>query len=95
VPFCQTQQLQCLYHGSTKAHLCPPFCAIPYFLYRVGDDLRYICYGFGARSAELAGAFLTLFFAWTVVTQGALKVFWKQSEELKRCNQVTHPLFKN
>jgi len=35
----------------------------------VGDDWRYTCYGFWCEtrvSAELAGALLTLFFAWNV-----------------------------
>jgi len=30
VPFCQPQQLQCLHHGSTKAHLCSPLLSIPF-----------------------------------------------------------------
>ena len=36
--------------------------------YHVGDHLPYACYGFGADldSAVLEGAFLRLFFAWTV-----------------------------
>ena len=36
--------------------------------YHVGDHLLYACYGFGADldSAVLEGAFLRLFFAWTV-----------------------------
>ena len=32
VPFCQPQQLQCLHHGSTKAHLCSPLYSIPFSL---------------------------------------------------------------
>ena len=31
VPFCQPQQqLQCLHHGSTKAHICSQLCSIPF-----------------------------------------------------------------
>jgi len=30
VPFRQLQQLQCLHHGSTKAHLCSPLYSIPF-----------------------------------------------------------------
>ena len=60
VSFRQPQQLQCLHHGSTKAHLCSPFL----FPYRVGNDSRYVHYGFGARlSAAQAEALLALFFA--------------------------------
>ena len=29
-PFRQSQQLQCLYHGSTKAYLCSPMFSIPF-----------------------------------------------------------------
>ena len=34
VPFCQPLQLQCSYHGSTKAHLCSAL----FLPYRVGDN---------------------------------------------------------
>ena len=43
-----------------------------FLLYRIGDDLRYAYYDFGARlgyiyiSAELARALLALFFAWKI-----------------------------
>ena len=30
MPFCQLQQVQCLHHGSTKAHLCSPLSSIPF-----------------------------------------------------------------
>ena len=30
VPICQPQQLQCLYHGSTKAYSCSLLCSIPF-----------------------------------------------------------------
>jgi len=61
MPFRQQQQLQRLHHGSTKAYLCSPFLSH----YRVGDDLRHTCYGFGAR-AVLAGAHLMLFSTWNI-----------------------------
>ena len=45
MPFCQLQQLWCLHHGSTKAHLCSP----SFLPYRLGDDLWYAHYGFSVR----------------------------------------------
>ena len=60
VPFHKPQQIQCLYHGSTKAYLCSPLFSIPF------SNLRYACYGFSVRLAVLAGVLLTLFFAWNV-----------------------------
>jgi len=32
MPFCQPQQLQCLHHDSTNAHLCSPLYSIPFSL---------------------------------------------------------------
>ena len=32
MPFRQPQQLQCLHHGSTKAHLCSILYSIPFSL---------------------------------------------------------------
>jgi len=47
--FCQLQQLQCLHHGSTES--LPLFSSeIHSFIHcQVGDNLRYVHYGFGAR----------------------------------------------
>ena len=42
VPFCQLQQLQCLYHVSTKAYLFSPLCTI-------GDNVQHECVGLSAR----------------------------------------------
>ena len=50
VPFHQLQQLQCLHHGSTKAHLCSP---LGFLSYCIGDNLQYAHYGFGARLRQV------------------------------------------
>ena len=71
--FHQQQQLQRLHNGSTKAHFYSPLFSILFSLH-VGDDLRYTCYGFGAR-AVLAGTHLMLFSTWNI-TQSA-RSSWK------------------
>ena len=65
VPFCQLQQLQCLHHGSTGAYLWVPF------LYPLLRRLQFAVLMLWLRCetkvrAELAGALLTLFFAWNI-----------------------------
>ena len=63
VPFCQPQRLQRLHHDSNKVLLCAPFLSPR----RVCGDLWYARYGISTRpgqSALLAGALLTLLFAW-------------------------------
>jgi len=47
VPFCQMQQLQCLYHGSTKAYLCVP--CVPF---STTDNFCYTGYDFNARFGQ-------------------------------------------
>jgi len=63
VPFCQLQPLQCLHHGSIKAHLfllCAPFLSLlPKF---AALTLWLQCETW--ESVELAGALLMLFIAW-------------------------------
>ena len=48
MPFHQPQQLQCLHHGSTKAHFFS-FVLLSFLPYHIGDNWRYMHYGFGAR----------------------------------------------
>ena len=77
VPFRQPLQLECLHHGFTKAHLCFPSCSIPFssaytpFLSPLPHRWRFAVRTLWLQcdtwaSAVVAGALLTLFFAWNV-----------------------------
>jgi len=70
-----------LHHGSTKAYFCSPLCSIPFTLpcmwwYAV---CALLLWNETRVSAVLAGAFVTLFFAWNVVQS-----VWRARSETKR-----------
>jgi len=88
VPFCQPQQLQRLHHGSTKAHLCPPFLSpLPLRWRFVVRELWLQCETW--VSAVLAEVLLTLFFA-GIVTQSVQRAGNETKHSIHLAEQHTH-----
>ena len=58
--------------------------------YRVGDDLQYMCYGFGNVSAVEAGSLFMLFFVWN--DSQILEELEAKRSVMIQCVKVTHPL---
>jgi len=50
VYFCRLQQLQYLHHGTTKLTF---FLRHSFIHYLIGDNLWYVCYGFGERLRQV------------------------------------------
>ena len=66
IPFCQSQQIQCLHHESSNTYLCSSLCLILFF---IGHKLQSVHYGFSLKLGKCMTnrALLTLFFDWKVV----------------------------
>jgi len=75
--FCQLQQFQCLHHGSTKAYHCSPLGSIFYSTAAKVKicSIRIMASVQDLVSAMVAGAHLTLFFAWNVAQ--SVQSSWK------------------